>query len=143
MEKELELKYLSAYPVGLKLLQDTSNWHEPLPEKTRIVEYCGYQNLTYVSVYYNILDVKGGGSDYLDQFKLILKPLSDLRKTGVIDELKGLLRESEGYIMWSDIDKTPLDYPYWAVEILLKNHFDVFGLIEKGEAIDINTLPTN
>ena len=30
--------------------------------------------------------------------------------------------------------------PYSIFEILLKNHFDVFGLIEKGLAIDINTI---
>ena len=32
------------------------------------------------------------------------------------------------------------DTDYWLVENLLKNHFDVFGLIEKGLAIDINTI---
>jgi hypothetical protein len=33
-----------------------------------------------------------------------------------------------------------IDTDYWLVELLLKHHFDVFGLIEKGLAIDINTL---
>lgn len=32
--------------------------------------------------------------------------------------------------------------PYVLFEFLLKNHIDVFGLIEKGLAIDINTLST-
>lgn len=32
------------------------------------------------------------------------------------------------------------DTDYWLVENLLKNHFDVFGLIEKGLAVDINSL---
>jgi len=32
------------------------------------------------------------------------------------------------------------DFKYWEMQVLLKWHFDVFGLIEKGLAIDINTL---
>jgi hypothetical protein len=32
------------------------------------------------------------------------------------------------------------DTDYWLVQNLLKNHYDVFGLIEKGLAIDINTI---
>ena len=31
-------------------------------------------------------------------------------------------------------------YPYWIVQKLLQWHFDIFGLIDKGLAIDINTL---
>ena len=30
--------------------------------------------------------------------------------------------------------------PYWIMEKLFKWHFDVFNLLEKGLAIDINTL---
>ena len=33
--------------------------------------------------------------------------------------------------------------PFYVIEILVKNHFDIAGLIEKGEAIDINTLKEN
>ena len=33
--------------------------------------------------------------------------------------------------------------PFYVIEILVKNHFDIAGLIEKGEAIDINTLEEN
>lgn len=35
---------------------------------------------------------------------------------------------------------SPLTSPYLAVEVMIKNHFDVFGLINAGLAIDINTL---
>lgn len=31
-------------------------------------------------------------------------------------------------------------FPYKMIEFFLKHHFDVFGLIEKGKAIDINTV---
>ena len=33
--------------------------------------------------------------------------------------------------------------PFYVIEILVKNHFDIAGLIEKGEAIDVNTLEVN
>ena len=33
--------------------------------------------------------------------------------------------------------------PFYVIEILVKNHFDIVGLIEKGEAIDVNTLDVN
>lgn len=33
--------------------------------------------------------------------------------------------------------------PFYVIEILVKNHFDIAGLIEKGEAIDVNTLDVN
>ena len=69
--------------------------------------------------------------------KPILRPLSDLT-----NEFKYDFRFTERTIT---IHKHGLDY--WVkglrfdiVEFLLKNHFDVFGLIEQGLAIDINTL---
>ena len=33
--------------------------------------------------------------------------------------------------------------PFYVIEILVKNHFDIADLIEKGEAIDVNTLEVN
>ena len=33
--------------------------------------------------------------------------------------------------------------PFYVIEILVKNHFDIAGLIEKGEAIDVNKLEEN
>jgi hypothetical protein len=67
-------------------------------------------------------------------FKPILRPLSDLINSNVKDE-----------------HGEPIDYEYkslsliqlnayYKIELLFKNHFDVFGLIEKGLAIDVNTL---
>lgn len=35
------------------------------------------------------------------------------------------------------------DLPYFVVKKLIEWHFDIAGLIEKGEAIDVNTLETN
>ncbi len=83
--------------------------------------------------------------------KPILRPLSDLTKeietqgkfsTSYLDKLK--TNEDSGcYIDYTAI--TELDcvkeYSYETLVKLFEWHFDVFGLIEKGLAIDINTLP--
>ncbi|NIV12884.1 MAG: hypothetical protein GWN62_16865 [Aliifodinibius sp.] len=78
--------------------------------------------------------------------KPILRPLSDLTKE--------IEHNGERFIPIKNIGKTstfygdtPIcniekDYRLWAVwefEKLLEWHFDIFGLIEKGLAIDINT----
>lgn len=60
--------------------------------------------------------------DRISEVKPILRPLSDL---------------DDGY------DNTPeslQECTYSYIQILLSNHYDIFGLIEKGLAIDINTL---
>ena len=63
--------------------------------------------------------------------KPILRPLSDLTKEGFVYLHNYLTKE---------IDNDISLLHYRDIQILLKNHFDVFGLIEKGLAIDINTL---
>ena len=67
--------------------------------------------------------------------KPILRPLSDLTK----DEFKELGLNMDWHCLDDWIKEqylmTVKEYSY-----LLKKHFDVFGLIEKGLAIDINTL---
>lgn len=74
-----------------------------------------------------------------NNFKLHLRPLSDLTKEYL--ELNN--KDSVG--RWSLICKYEYKYIldcvyYNEMQFLLEHHFDVFGLIEKGLAIDINTL---
>lgn len=73
--------------------------------------------------------------------KPILRPLSDLTKeigfNGEDVKLYDLMTDYTK-VYWNDID--PMDMPYNDVQILLKYHFDIFGLIEQNLAIDINTL---
>ena len=72
-------------------------------------------------------------------FKPILRPLSDLTKE--IEEGKPMFFPDRKTIncvsrkcdLFDELSYNEIDY-------LIRNHFDVFGLIEKGEAIDINTL---
>ena len=107
---------------------------------------------------------KGGYSeDYIDNCILILRPLSDLTKeievngkrfvpiNCIIEEFcekytlyKGsihtsLVSKNDTVLMFID-NKIADECPVGIYNQLLKWHFDVFGMIESGEAIDINTI---
>ena len=63
------------------------------------------------------------------EFKPILRPLSDVVKMN-----KSLY---ESYLMSGcEIDRMP----YLSILACLENHYDIFGLIDAGLAIDINTI---
>src|SRR5690606_37484510 len=81
--------------------------------------------------------------------KLILRPLSDLTKE--IEHNGWSFTFSEVYlgnsklakilgVERSTFDNFLNDIDYSSIQLLFKHHFDVFGLIDKGLAIDINTL---
>lgn len=136
--KKLELKHLAAYlPYGLKV--------QFTPFKNQILDF---ENIKFVLV-----------SEYC---KPILRPLSDL--TNQIDwkgqrfyPIERLLSADEDdlnefYLTgnlnphWESFMKITNSrhlirgIDYWMIEGMFEWHFDVFGLIEKGLAIDINTL---
>ena len=90
-------------------------------------------------------------------YKPILRPLSDLTKEIKIDSIKFIPAEilfsvennelqdfrdfGEIPEYWKDALKIKQKfYDYYQVEFLLEWHFDIFGLIKKGLAVDINTL---
>jgi hypothetical protein len=114
---KLELKHLAPYlPYGLKVRL-----------KTRGTVY----ELIGVTPKGIILK----GVDEVIWFKnieLILRSLSDLED----DEYKNKIFNRE-YIIDKQTDSY-LDHYEWC--FLFENHFDVFGLIDAGLAIDINTL---
>jgi len=121
---KLELKHLAPYlPYELSIL--------PNNYKT-----CG----SGYGFYYKVLDI-GCLSDLenrLEDIKPILKPVEDL-----IGEI-GLPSAIEDYLRGKGV-KRIVDLPYWAITYLLGENqegynFDVFGLIEKGLAVDINTI---
>ena len=143
MEK-LELKHLTPYlPYGLKDVGGhyyvgicTSN-----PDKYGTVDRNG--NI-YESRMFLMAEQENGAITWEAHSNMVLPiliPLSDLSK----DELRG-----QGF--WHHIDylthehqaepkRFPiLDAPYEMVEYLLSKHYDIFGLIEKGLAINKNTL---
>lgn len=84
--------------------------------------------------------------------KPILRPLSDLdeeiehngEKFVPYDKLKTVV-SSEQWVKICETINEPkyikiFDMPHWWVNLLYAWHFDIFGLIEKGLAKDINTL---
>ncbi len=119
---KLELKHLAPYlPYRLKVsLIHTLHGHTGIGSVEHVVQA-----------------VNEGKS----QFKPILRPLSDLTKE--IEHNGEKFVPTKALSMWDLQGITVLDIPHIPVnlyELLLKWHFDVFGLIEKGLAIDINTL---
>ena len=104
----------------------------------------GFYRYSDDKLYFNFKYGRDYAGKNTDEFKLILRPLSNLmkdefkmddwRKKAILflDETANLpynnRLEHIGGIMYSDI------------KFLLKNHFDIFGLIQKGSAVDINTI---
>ena len=96
-----------------------------------------------------------------DKYKLHLRPLADLTKFRTFNGKSQIFMEC--YFQISEQEETDFynkgEIPsywktnikvlksggfkhleYWIIEKLFKWHFDVFGLIDKGLAVDINTL---
>tara|TARA_B110000967_G_scaffold207945_1_gene258606 strand:- start:1616 stop:1966 length:351 start_codon:yes stop_codon:yes gene_type:complete len=115
---KLELKHLAPYlPYALKIQGIT---HGEIAELSCCTETS--VNITTRSFQY------GMWADIFD-IKPILRPLSDLVKMN-----KSLY---ESYLMSGcEIDRMP----YLSILACLENHYDIFGLIDAGLAININTL---
>lgn len=88
------------------------------------------------------LDEGYGLNNIVYDIKLILRPLSDLTKeefsylhTLLLLHIGKNKRDkliNEGYGI--------SDLPYFIIEQFFENHFDLFGLIEKELAVDVNSL---
>ena len=91
--------------------------------------------------------------DNLDSIKPILRPLSDLTKEIEVNGNKFIPYEddylSDAICSYENLDllceyngdiSNDSTIPYPIMSLLFQWHFDVFGLIEKGLAIDINTI---
>lgn len=114
------------------------------------------KNNTWIS-----FDIKNKG------IKPILRPLSDLTKDEFKEKLNAIFIERYGNVQFTEynlgykdredftltatyallgdvftdsvVSRGKLDnVRYWIIEFLLENHYDIFGLIKKGLAIDIN-----
>ena len=151
--KIIELKNLAPYlPYGLKGICTE--------------EFTGIETVYGISYYKDSSDIYLTTSFddlYIEYFKPILRPLSDLTKEinyglstyaftylfeigdcdgcvfefehGNIKTIKALENISK-YNSYNDINYLPNA----VVNMMYEHHFDVFGLIEQGLAIDINTL---
>ena len=115
---KLELKHLAPYlPYELKILNG---------KEYDIVN--GIDNKTVISLFRGHLE----NFSTIENVKPILRPLSDLT-----EEYSNSCNYSHKDFKWGIINKN-ISVLVW--DSLLKNHFDVFGLIDAGLAIDINTL---
>jgi hypothetical protein len=80
----------------------------------------------------------GGAKPNVEKVSPILRPLSDITRKEL--ELEGF----ESHIDYLTYENKGSDWtlkaPFNMVQYLLSKHFDIFGLIEKGLAIDINNL---
>ena len=149
---KLELKHLAPYlPYNLKIQMYGRDI-----EELEIVNFkSGYVRLTDDLHKTTIIQTN---EKYYDNMKPILRPLTDFKKLINIDDkdfvpISKLESYDEGLNikdskLWLSVEYEsylidPSDYadlPYWIFKELISWHFDVFGLIEKGLAIDINAL---
>ncbi len=143
---ELELKHLAAYlPFELNVILNKNKLHYSFDnEKGKIIGI----DFNIILDFDNLDNYVNAG---LTWFKLILKPISLLEKdieilnilAKKLSEAKTSIFSFESSKMWilellKDENATAL--PFFLTEILLKNHYDIFGLINEDLAIDINCL---
>lgn len=127
--KKIEFKHLAPYlPYGLKVMYTDG----------KIYEVCG------LNIYSDcILNVSGVETLPFKDIKPILRPLSDLSEVG--NQMERDCNHTIWYEngAWSDsmTDDFSIDWiPKVCYEWLIERHFDVFGLLDSGLAININTL---
>jgi hypothetical protein len=164
---KLELKYLAPYlPYGLKWVITNENLYEDFEfdfeegtldkgtiwelflVTTKDIEFYGGECSDFA--FKNNL---GSEISYCGGIKPILRPLSHLTKE--IEETEECLldyivekleRHCVNYDDWvasaieDGIETRILQAPYEVIEYCFENHYDVFGLIPRGLAIDINTI---
>tara|TARA_R110000822_G_scaffold41225_1_gene111947 strand:+ start:117 stop:521 length:405 start_codon:yes stop_codon:yes gene_type:complete len=132
---KLELKHLAPYlPYGLK---NQRAFHKP-----KVID-----GIVGNKVYF------GDTVLFINQIEPILRPLSDLTKEIEVDGYKFIPYEddylSDVMCSYESLEllceyngniSNDSTIPYTIMSLLFQWHFDVFGLIDAGLAIDINTL---
>lgn len=148
----LELRELNIYlPFGIKCLV-TKKSYSHLSEEERIGELTQIETDSNVQ---NIVVTKDNGEYLLteiDSIKPILFPMTSfyseiLHEGKTINPNKWILEDSWMYrqtpedleCLFNKTERTT-ELPFWIVERLITLHFDVFGLIKDGYALDINNI---
>ena len=144
-EKEgMELKYIEPYllhGLNFQCIDIESGEYEELP-LTAIILTNGRQDLIIGN---SEVDIDDLFANEYEAFYPILRPLSDLKRVievngkkfvpndtiKMLDKRYSVAGAEHGFIM---------SYPQWIIEKLFEYHFDVFGLIPKKLAVDINDL---
>jgi hypothetical protein len=157
----LTLEHLSAYlPYGLMAVDEYG--------QARIIDY---ECQSYTKTIVGLNHVLKSQTVQVNCFKPILYPLSSLTETiwyegkeinpiefikdwynekyaTEIDDLEYYALENE-FALFGAVHETLqseaeiIAMPYQAYQLLFKMKIDIFGLIEKGLAVDVNTLETN
>jgi len=138
---KLELKHLAPYlPYRLKLIVVSNQDNGLIGEMIFLhKDYLG----TNVGIKHHLKIERG-----LEHIKPILRPLADIDKE--IDINGWFIPFDDIYLhpyrndtkeeLKEKLQEPNVELSYWIMEKLFEWHFDVFGLIEKGLAIDINNL---
>ena len=163
---KLELKHLAPYlPYGLGLYIENDVTIKPTYEDepdfilSGVVKMSGllYEETSFMPqcVIYTRTDGEAHGYTQKENIKPILRPLSDLTKEieyngekfipeylftekfGSNDDTLVENMNDENNELHYSVCK---DLPYYVIEWLLSIHFDIFGLLEKDLAVNINTL---
>ena len=126
----MELKHILSYSPDLKI-----QWIDGLIRTVNpLIREVDYENSeSPIDIVFD--GVKDGFA------KLILRPLSDLTK-----EIEHNGERFVPIVLLEDYIDFQYGYErieYWKIQQLFEWKFDIFNLIEKGEAIDVNTLQTN
>ncbi len=139
---KLELKHLTPYSPYKLMLQNRAFPNIP------IVFSGGYykNSKEYIMSYGDDIHGIKCVSTYVNEgaIKPILRPLSGLTK--YLGNTKNFESWQDEWVdhIWDFQNKlqeaNALACPYDLTQKLLENHFDLFGLIDKGLAIDINTI---
>lgn len=124
---KLEFKHLAPYlPYGLKVKYQTKSAMPPTIEKVT-----GIDKNEAITFYDSPNPYKQTNFSYI---KPILNPMTSLSK----EQIEILSIDLKITIKYSKSKDFLSRMSYWDSIFLLENHFDIFGLIEKGLAISIH-----
>lgn len=129
--ERLTLAYLSPYlPYGLKVLR---------PDRLKVLELQGLCGdlMIFKEASETYGSILGG------QSKPILRPMTDLTwqilaDAGDYSHKDWVTIEGDNWIALYGHEKWLNDIPYGLIQWLIKNHYDIFLLIQKGLAISIH-----
>lgn len=131
---KIELKHLAPYlPYELQLYGASDIW---VMRSLGVEEICIANGLHTQTLSFD---------DCLTDYSPMLRPMSSLTKEVEVNGKKFIpieeIKESQHHLFFREDIENPLEgVQYLEIQKLFEWHFDVFGLIEVGLAIDINTL---
>ena len=163
MENKLTLEHLAPYlPYGVKFINiervyfggiNKDSYSEKRGElaytNKRVGKIKGYKDgkilttIGYFKIEEPTFTFIGAHVTHNNERKLILRPLSDLTKEIEHNGDKFVPCEQFKYDMECMLKEYDVDLdcmPYNVINSLIEWHFDIFSLIDKGLAVDINTL---